>query len=112
MNMFFTLPSGGMIDADVVGAKHTALESVMNTKVKLALAASLVLGSAGLFVGSASALPMSGIDKSLATTDVQQKVEDVRWICGPWGCHWAPGAYWGGYGYGWHGGWHGWHRHW
>lgn len=85
----------------------------MNTKVKLALAASLAMASTSLLVGSASAAPMSGIDRSLVTTsDVQKGVEEVRWFCRPWGCHWAPGPYWGGYygGWGWHRGW-GWH-HW
>ncbi|MGP0059479.1 MAG: hypothetical protein ACLPID_09365 [Beijerinckiaceae bacterium] len=89
----------------------------MNTKVKLALAASLALASTGLLIGSASAAPMSGIGKALVTTsEVQKGVEDVRWFCRPWGCHWVPGPYWGGpyWGGGWYRGWgHGWgHRHW
>ncbi len=89
----------------------------MNTKVKLALAASLALASTGLLIGSASAAPMSGIGKALVTTsEVQKGVEDVRWFCRPWGCHWVPGPYWGGpyWGGSWYRGWgHGWgHRHW
>ncbi len=79
----------------------------MNTKVKLALAASLMLGGAGLFASSASAMPVSGLNKAVATTtDAQKSVEDVRWVCGPWGCR----HYWGGGGWGYHR-WHHWH-HW
>jgi hypothetical protein len=81
----------------------------MNTKVKLALAASLMLGGAGLLAGSASAMPISGLNKAVTiSADAQKSVEDVRWFCRPWGCHWVPGPYYGGWG--WHRGW-GWH-HW
>ncbi len=80
----------------------------MNTKVKLALAASLMLGCAGLLAGSASAMPISGLNKAVTASANAQKVDDVRWVCRPWGCHWFPG-----YGYGYGGGWgyHHWH-HW
>jgi hypothetical protein len=91
----------------------------MNTKLKLALAAGIALGGAGLLTGSASAMPMSGLDKAIATTvDTQSNVQEAAWICRPWGCHWVPGwRYWGGpgygygYGYGWHH-WHHWHHWW
>jgi len=44
----------------------------MNTKVKLALAASLALAGVGLVAESASAMPMNGLDNSLVTSqDVQ-----------------------------------------
>jgi hypothetical protein len=86
--------------------QHKHWRKGMNTKVKLALAASLMLGGAGLLAGPASAMPISGLNKAVTTSvDAQKGVEDVRWFCRPWGCHWAPGH---GYG-GWR--WHHWH-HW
>jgi hypothetical protein len=97
-----------------VWGKFEIEERGMNLKVKLALAASLALAGAGSLAGTASAMPMTGLDKSLAVSqDAAKSIDNVAWICRPWGCHWAPG--WGyGYGYGWHHyGWHrwGWH-HW
>jgi hypothetical protein len=89
----------------------------MKTSLKLALATGLSIAGIGFAASSASALPMSGIDPAIATpSDVAQGVQDVRWVCGPWGCHWAPGwGYYGGWhrpwGYGYRGyGWHRWHR--
>jgi hypothetical protein len=86
----------------------------MKASLKYALATGLTLTGIGFAASSASALPMSGLDPAVATSaDVAQGVQDVRWVCGPWGCHWAPN-YWG-YGWrrpwGWHGG-YGWHRGW
>jgi hypothetical protein len=71
--------------------------------------------------GQASAMP--ALDHGLANAQGVQ-TEQVRWVCGPWGCRWRPNfwgprPYWGG-GYGFYrrpywgggGGW-GWrHRHW
>jgi hypothetical protein len=85
----------------------------MNMKVKLALAASIALGGASLLANTASAMPMSGLDKAVATVSVaQDNVQDAAWICRPWGCRWVPGwGYgYGGWGYGY--GWHRWHRGW
>jgi len=94
----------------------------MKVILKVGLAAGLTLAAAGI-ASEASAMPMSGLDPAVATTSdlAQNNVEAVRWVCGPWGCHWRPN-YWGGYGYGYRrhwggygyrGGWHrGWHRHW
>jgi hypothetical protein len=69
--------------------------------------------------GQASAMP--ALDHGLANAQGAQ-AEQVRMVCGPWGCrwrpnYWGPRPYWGG-GYGfyrrpyWGGGW-GWrHRRW
>lgn len=75
----------------------------------LALAA--VLGSC-MVVGQAAAMPADGL--KAAAGQVGHDVQDVRWVCGPYRCWWAPGPYWG-YGPGpyWRGGWgwrHRWHR--
>jgi len=94
----------------------------MKVILKLGLAAGLTLSAAGLAASSASAMPMNGLDPAVATTSdlAQNHVEAVRWVCGPWGCHWRPN-YWGPrpyygyrrYGYGYRGGWHrGYYRRW
>lgn len=67
----------------------------------LALAASLGCCMLG---GHASAMPADGL--RAAASDAAGAVEDVRWVCGPYRCWWAPGPSWG-YGPGpyWHRGW-------
>jgi len=64
------------------------------------------LGDLGSTAAAASAMPLSGLDPALATAaDTTKAVENIRWICGPYGgCQWAPGwrryGWWGpGYGY-------------
>jgi len=86
----------------------------MKTSLKLALAVGLTIAGTGFAVSSASALPAAGLDPAIATSaDIAQGVQDVRWVCGPFGCRWAPnyyGYYGRPYGYGWRG--YGWHRGW
>ncbi len=85
----------------------------MKTSLKLALTTGLTIAGLGFAVSSASALPAGGLDPAIATSnDLAQGIQDIRWVCGPWRCHWAPNYYYGG-GYGWHrrwgyGGWHRW----
>jgi hypothetical protein len=71
----------------------------MDNRLKLALAAGVVVGGMGLAAQSASAMPMnglaSGLTLAIATGEAAQ-AEQVRWVCGPWGCRWRPN-YWGGY---------------
>jgi len=77
----------------------------MNGPIKLALVAGLALGGLGFATASASAMPAQGLDKAVAhSADLQSGVQNVRYVCGYWGCHWVPGYY----------GWHRWHRwhHW
>jgi hypothetical protein len=59
----------------------------------LVLAAGIGLGGFGLAAPSASAMPMNGVAPAVATSaDAALSVENVRWICGPYGnCRWAPG---------------------
>jgi hypothetical protein len=64
------------------------------------------LGRLGSTAASASAMPLSGLDPALATAaDTTKAVENIRWICGPYGgFQWVPGwrryGWWGpGYGY-------------
>jgi hypothetical protein len=83
------------------------------TKIRLSVAGALLAGTMALSAGPASAMP--ALDHGLATNQASQ-IEQVRWVCGPWGCRWRPN-YWGGYGFYrprpyWGGGW-GWRRrHW
>lgn len=100
------------------------------TSIKLAAAAAIAFGGAGVLAAPASAAPMldPGIAHSSDLTGA--KPEAVRWVCGPYRCWWRPGPYYGGYGFygrprpwgygygwrrpGWGGGWHGggWHGGW
>ena len=88
----------------------------MVKSLKMTLVAAAALGGVAMASGSASAMPMAGLDKSAAT--VAGKVENVRWVCGPFRCFYRPGFYggYGGYGwrgYGWRGGYgYGWRRRW
>src|SRR4051794_41977049 len=71
--------------------------------VKFALVALVVLGSAG--VGT----PASALPNGLPHVNEVSNVEQVRWVCNPWGrCWWRPNYY-GYYGYGggprYYGGW-------
>jgi hypothetical protein len=89
------------------------------TKVRLTIAGALLAGTMAFSAGQASAMP--ALDHGLANAQGAQ-TEQVRMVCGPWGCrwrpnYWGPRPYWGG-GYGfyrrpyWGGGW-GWrHRRW
>jgi hypothetical protein len=81
------------------------------TKIRLSVAGALLAGTMALSAGPASAMP--ALDHGLATNQASQ-IEQVRWVCGPWGCRWRPN-YWGGYGFYrprpyWGGGWR--RRHW
>jgi len=77
------------------------------TKLKLACATALLFGS---LVGTASAMPVAPLPANAISN-----VDQVRWVCNPWGrCWWRPNYY-GYYGYAgprYYGGW-GWrHRGW
>jgi len=67
----------------------------MNMGVKTALAAAAVLVTAGLGASTASAMPVAGLDTAVAASAGAQ-VDNVRWVCGPFGCHWAPNRYYWG----------------
>jgi hypothetical protein len=80
----------------------------MNISLKLILIAGIGLGGLGEAASSGLALPRSGLDPALApAADAAKGVENIRWICGPYGgCRWVPGwrryGWWGlryGYGY-------------
>ena len=72
------------------------------TSIKLAAAAAIALGSAGLLAGPASAAPM--LDPGVAHSDLTgANPEAVRWVCGPYRCWWRPGPYYYGGGYGFYG---------
>jgi hypothetical protein len=70
------------------------LEENMNSKIKMALVAGLALGGLGFVAETASAMPMRGLDPAAAqTNEVQQGTQNVRYICGYYGCRWVPGPY-------------------
>jgi hypothetical protein len=69
-----------------------------------------LLGSS-MMIGQASAMPVDGL--ALATKQVANSVQDVRWVCGPYRCWWRPGPYYGYYPrpyWGWRGPYWGWRR--
>lgn len=70
------------------------------SNVKFFLAAALAVGAAGL-TQSASAMPRDGFDPAFA--EIQRdgaRIEPARWMCGPYGCRWAPNHRPPAYGYG------------
>lgn len=91
--------------------------------VRNALGAALVLGATALALPAsttaAAALPLAGLDAGVVRDgQTTVRIDRVRWVCGPYRCHWAPNYYgpWGygypygprwGYGPGW-----GWRHHW
>ena len=89
----------------------------MNLKT-LVIGLTALAGICMLAPGAASAMP-----NGLPHPEQLSNIDQVRWVCSPWGrCWWRPNFY-GAYGYyraprfygrpwGWHRGWHrGW-RHW
>jgi hypothetical protein len=61
-------------------------------KVKISLAGAAVLVALALGSGGASAMP-NGLSSATLTENPQ--VEDVRWVCGRFGCRWRPNVFWG-----------------
>jgi hypothetical protein len=81
-------------------------------KLKFTLIGLLALGAVASVPQSASAFP-----NGLTHADQASNVEQVRWVCNPWGrCWWRPNYYYGFYPaprfhpyWGWrHRGWHRW----
>ncbi len=91
----------------------------MTTLRKTVVAAALFGAAfAALPVATGAAQAMPAIQPAVMTAAGQPQIDHVRWVCGPWRCHWAPNYYYGG-GYGWgrpHYGWGrphwGWGRRW
>ena len=57
----------------------------MNIASKSALAATLALGALALCAPAASAMP-----RDFAPALAGPQIEAVRWVCGPYRCHWVP----------------------
>ena len=57
----------------------------MTNASKSALAATLALGALALAGSAASAMP-----RDFAAPFADARIEDVRWTCGPYRCHWVP----------------------
>ncbi|HLZ06508.1 MAG TPA: hypothetical protein VKR55_30725 [Bradyrhizobium sp.] len=64
---------------------------------RVALVALAALGGAALTSTAASAMP-NGIPHADRIAGQTANIDQVRWVCGPWGrCHWRPNWY-GAYG--------------
>ena len=57
----------------------------MTSTLKTTLAAALALGALTLGAPAASAMPMG-----FAPAIQDAQIEAVRWVCGPYRCHWRP----------------------
>jgi hypothetical protein len=63
----------------------------MHLGVKAALAAAALFATAGLGTTAASAMPVAG--QSAIQDQGPVKAEQVRYVCGRWGCRWVPNRY-------------------
>ena len=61
------------------------------TSIKLAAAAAIAFGGAGVLAAPASAAPMLDPGIAHASDLTGAKPEAVRWVCGPYRCWWRPG---------------------
>ena len=59
----------------------------MNSTLKSGLAAALALGALTLGAPKASAMT-PGFAPDVPNMGAQ--IDAVRWVCGPWRCHWSP----------------------
>ncbi len=67
-------------------------------KLKFAAIGLAALSSAALASGSALAMP-NGVPQAGQIAGQNAQVDQVRWVCNPWGrCWWRPNFY-GAYGY-------------
>ena len=57
----------------------------MTSTLKTTLAAALALGALTLGAPAASAMPLG-----FAPAIQDAQIEAVRWVCGPYRCHWRP----------------------
>ena len=57
----------------------------MTSTLKSTLAAALALGALALGAPAASAMPLG-----LAPATPEAQIDAVRWVCGPYRCHWRP----------------------
>ena len=72
-------------------------------KITLLFAATAICS--GVTVTAASAVPIAPVPTGPAA-----KIEQVRWVCGPYRCWWRPNYYRGYYGYAYYPRRHYWHR--
>ena len=57
------------------------------------LAAALVVGATAPAL-PAAATPLEGLAPAILQAGSAPPIEQVRWVCNPWRCHWAPNHYW------------------
>jgi DNA-binding PucR family transcriptional regulator len=60
--------------------------------VRKTLAAALVIGATALAL-PAAAMPLAGLEPAILQAGQSPQIDPVRWVCGPWRCHWAPNYY-------------------
>lgn len=69
------------------------------TKFRLAFALAAAMGASLALSGSASSMPINNLGSDVAQT-IDTAAQQVRWVCGPYGCVWRPGrAYYAPYRY-------------
>jgi hypothetical protein len=89
--------------------KTTPEQEPAMSNVRKILQLALVAGAAGLALPAASntaaALPLAGLQSAVPRDgETAARVEQARWVCGPYRCFWQPN-YWGpGPRWGWGGG--------
>ena len=87
------------------------IRKTLALRIPRVCAAAVVLGATGLALplASTSAEAMPGLGAAVMHNDAGARIDKVRWVCGPYRCHWAPNYYGYGYGPGWgyRGGWGG-----
>jgi hypothetical protein len=75
----------------------TNLGKVQN--LRKALGVALVLGATALALPasttSTAAMPLAGLDDGVVRDGQTAGIDQVRWVCGPYRCHWAPNYYYG-----------------
>jgi hypothetical protein len=89
------MPNNRLKRTPTFSGKGNLPEETTMTKLKLLCCAAAVLGGS-VFATAASALPLAPL-----ASDTPANVEQVRLVCGPFGCRWRPNYYMGyrSYGY-------------
>jgi hypothetical protein len=60
--------------------------------IRKTLAVALVLGAIAPAL-PAAATPLGGLTPAIRQAGSAPPIEQVRWVCNPWRCHWAPNYY-------------------
>lgn len=61
--------------------------------LRIAAFALALLGSSMVIGQASAAMPVNGL--APAKAQIADSIQDARYVCGPRGCWWRPGPYWG-----------------